>query len=78
MVMRRAAAEQAGLTVLELARKTNLNPELIEILEDPGSHKAVSFEAIAEIATALGLELEGRSPPGEAESTGGWGKTEHL
>ena len=56
MVMRQAR-ERVGLTVLELARKTNLSPEIIEILEDPDSHKAVSFETIAEIATALGLEL---------------------
>jgi ribosome-binding protein aMBF1 (putative translation factor) len=56
MVMRQAR-EQAGLTVLELAKKTNLRPEIIETLEDPDSRKAVSFETIAEIATALGLEL---------------------
>ena len=53
----RQARERVGLTVVELARKTNLRPEIIETLEDPESRKAVSFETIAEIATALGLEL---------------------
>jgi ribosome-binding protein aMBF1 (putative translation factor) len=53
----RQAREQAGLTVLELAQKTNLRPEIIETHEGPDSRKAVSFETIAESATALGLEL---------------------
>jgi ribosome-binding protein aMBF1 (putative translation factor) len=53
----RQAREQAGLTVEELAQKTNIRPEIIETLEDADSRKAVSFETVAEIATALGLEL---------------------
>ena len=53
----RQAHERAGLSILELAQLTNIHPDTIRTLEDPDSRKAVSFETIAEIATALGLEL---------------------
>jgi ribosome-binding protein aMBF1 (putative translation factor) len=78
MVMR-PAREQAGLTVQELAQKTNIRPEIIETLEDPDSRKAVSFETIAEIATALGLELRvdiRLEKPRASEERGPWGVTE--
>ena len=54
----RQAREQAGLGIPELARKINLNPDVIETLEDSESRKSVSFETLSEIAKALGLELK--------------------
>jgi ribosome-binding protein aMBF1 (putative translation factor) len=53
----RQARERAGLSILELAQKTNIHPDTIRTLEDPDSRKAVSFETVGQIATALGLEL---------------------
>src|SRR5262249_20367733 len=52
----REARERAGLSVLELARKTRLLPTIIEDLEDPTRLKC-PLPTLEEIAKALGCEL---------------------
>ena len=77
MVMRQAR-ERVGLTVPGACSKDEPSPRDYRDPRRPGQPQGGVVRDHRRDSHGARPRTQGRSPPGEAQSTGGWGKTEHF